>query len=330
MAEREYSAAVKEAINLVERDGNDLDRIIRTAKENLCDGRFFEPRWFYDEITVNDDQTINQNNPDAFKNGEAFPIKITHIIMAIRSINSASPLVVSDERLIQRVGVKLLFHGQEYMAREFTVAPLWHNKRVAAPDSVSLGQSAHRFFEPWLLTARDVMKVQVQLLQATDSGTTRKATVAFAGFGLDSRRPYWKASDINLSSTTIGNLDVSLLRNDGDEPIVMTDMTAHLSAQSNKNDPSGDISLLRVQVNQVGNGTNSEWFKHASSNAPSTLMLAQMLGTHTGRCVVHRLDEDTPIYWEPGEGLNVQVQAIQQSIGAPVLAIALAGTIIIT
>ena len=324
MAQNDYGPATREAIGLIDQE-SDQERIVRTALEDLCVGRIMEPRWYYDEITVPDDQTIGFSNPDAFKNGEAFPVKITHIVMGVRAVNAAG--VDTDERIIQRIGVKLLFHGQEYMAHEFAVAPLWLNKVVAAPNSVALGQVAHRFFKPWLLTARDVMKVQVQLIGANDPGTTRTATVSFAGFGLDSRRPYFKSADVVLPDTTIRTLDVSLLRNDGDEPIVMTDMTAHLSAQSNKNDPNGNIDFLRVQINQVGNGTQSEWFKHASSSYPSTLMLASMLGTNTGRVIVHELDPNAPVYWEPGEGLNVQVQGIQPDLGAPVFAIALAGTI---
>jgi hypothetical protein len=227
------------------------------------------------------------------------------------------------------VGVKLVYHGQEYMARDFAVAPLWLNKVVAAPPAVAFSQSAHRFFEPWLLTARDTMRVQVQLLSTP--GSAVRASVSMTGFGLDSRRPYFKSADISLANTTLATLDPSLFRNDGDEPIVMTDMTAHLSGEQNANDPQGDIRFLRVQINQVGNGTNSEWFKHSTAAGTPALMLAQNIGTMSGNVIVHELDKETPFYWEPGEGLNVQVQALT-SVGAtaPVLAIALAGTIVIT
>jgi hypothetical protein len=315
------ATAVKAAM-----DQSDLSRIIVTAKANICTGVFSEPRWYYDEITVPDNQTIGVSNPDAFKNGEAFPVKITHVLMSTRVLNAAA--VVTDERLIQRIGVKLVFHGQEYMAgREFAVAPLWLNRPVAAPNSISFGQSAHHFFDPWLLTARDTMRVQVQLVAVSGSGV-RTAEVAFSGFGLDSRRPYWKSADVDLNDLVIHTLDSALYRNDGDEPIVMTDMSATLSADSLTNNPQGDISILRVQVNQVGNGTQSEWFKHASSGAPSNLMLAQQLGTMSGRIVVHELD--SPIYFEPGEGLSVQTQLLVANQGAPVLAIALAGTILVS
>lgn len=317
------ATAVQEAM-----DQSDLSRIIVTAKANLCNGVFSEPRWYFDEITAPDNQTIGQSNPDAFKNGEAFPVKITHVLMSVRALNAATPPVATDERIIQRIGVKLVFHGQEYMAgKEFAAAPLWLNKVVAAPNSISFGQSSHHFFDPWLLTSRDTMRVQVQLLAVSGSGV-RTAEVAFSGFGLDSRRPYWKSSSIDLNDTNLHILDSSLYRNDGDEPIVITDMSATLGADSLDNNPQGDISLLRVQVNQVGNGTQSEWFKHASSGAPSNLMLAQQLGSMSGRVVVHELD--SPIYFEPGEGLNVQTQLLTANQGAPVLAIALAGTILIT
>jgi hypothetical protein len=304
---------------------SDLSRLVITAKENLCNGVFTEPRWYFDEITVPDDQTVGFSNPDAFKNGEAFPVKVTHVLLSTRVLNAAA--VATDERMIQRIGVKLVFHGQEYMAgRVFAAAPLWLNKVVAAPNSISFGQAAHRFFDPWLLTARDTMRVQVQLLAVSGDGV-RTAEVAFAGFGLDSLRPYWKSASLDLNDTIIHTLDPSLYRNDGDEPIVMTDMSATLGADSLTNNPQGDISLLRVQVNQVGNGTTSEWFKHATSGVPSNLMLAQQLGSMSGRVVVHELD--SPIYMEPGEGISAQTQLIVANQGAPVLALALAGTIMV-
>ena len=96
----------------------DIDRIIRTAQENICAGRVMEPRWYWDEITLPATTTeVEFSNPDAFKNGEDYPVRITQLTVAIRDTEV-------DARFIQHVGMRLTFHGQDYMGRPFIPTPL--------------------------------------------------------------------------------------------------------------------------------------------------------------------------------------------------------------
>ncbi len=320
-----------------------LDRIIATANQNISNGVIQEPRVFFDEILVPNDGTIQYGSADAFRNGEEYPIQIRWMTLGLRYTDTldSGP---TDERLIQRIALRFNFHGQDYMRNEFVLAPLWHDKPVAGGTILTNGQSTWNFDRPFILSSRDAMRVQVQLDLAPGASppATRTMTVGFTGFGLHSRAPYFRAGDLVLSDTLVGTLDPAAFRNDGDEPIVMTTMTVYVSAEDLSQDPTGDIRIGRVSVQQVGNGTQAQWIQ-GPSVAPggvgpgSELCPAVLLGSESGRALVHRWppDVDSPdggIYWEPGEGIQLQIQAADEIFEDSnlVLQVALLGSIIVS
>lgn len=320
-----------------------LDRIILTANRNIADGVIEEPRIFFDEIALSNDGEITFGSPDAFKNGEEYPIRIRYMTCAMRyegSLGSSPTAVDTDERLIQHVGLRFTFHGQDYMGRQFIRAPAWHDVPVAAGPVLTQAQSTLRFDRPFVLSARDSMRVKVQLDVAPTTGQTRTVTVGFTGYGLDSRRPYFFADELAISDALQKELNTAFFRNDGDEPVVMTEMTVYCSAESLAQNPQGNIRIARVQINQLGNGTQAEWVQGPSTDttgllAGPQLVPAVLLGTQAGRCIVHRWPPhvDSPdggILWEPGEGLQLEVDFPAAQPDDQVLAIALIGTIVVS
>jgi len=319
-----------------------LDRIIQTATDNIEQGVISEPRIFFDEITIPEDGTIAFGSPDAFKNGEPYPIRIRWMTCGLRYLDAAAG--VPDERLIQRVGLRFTFHGQDYMRREFVRAPVWHDKPVAGGTPLTNGQSSFVFDRPFVLSARDSMRVKVQLDAAPGSSppATRTFAVGFTGYGLDSRRPYFLADELDIADAAQHELNTSMFRNDGDEPIVVTEMGIYVSAESLNSNPTGDIRIGRLQINQLGNGTGAEWVQGPTVdatglNAGPDLIPAFLLGTQSGRAVVHKwppMNDDPAggLYWEPGEGIQLEVQAPASLTGgdAAVLAIAMIGSIVVS
>lgn len=316
-------------------DQDRVSRIIRTARDNLCKGVIEEPRIFYDQIVIPEDGTSGFGLADAFVNGEQYPVKIHWMTCAIGYHDSVGE-VVADETLIQRVKMRFTYHGSDYMRRAFVRAPVWHNVPVAAPDAVAFGQTSMRPASPWLLSSRDSLLVRVQSDDIA-AETARTATVAITGYGLDTRRPYFKAAELDITGDGQPHpLNPSDFRNDGDEPMVVTEIAAHLSAPAGSQSPQGDIRPLRLDVRQQGNGTQAQWVV-----APPTLpelCPAVLWGTQSGRAVVHRWPpkdqpaENEGLFWEPGEGLQVEVQGPSTGLteGDPaILAIALVGSLVV-
>lgn len=319
----------------------ELERVILTANRNLADGVIEEPRIFFDEIQIPNDGTIGFGSPDAFKNGEEYPIRVRWMTAAMRYKGAlASPTFVQDERTIQEVGLRFTFHGQDYMRRDFVAAPAWHDVPNSAGPNLSHAQSTFRFDRPFILSARDSMRVKLELDDAPTALNTRNYSVGFTGYGLDSRRPYFKADSLLIGDAARHELNTSMFRNDGDEPIVMTEMTVFIGSESLSGSPQGNIRIGRLQINQLGNGTQGEWMQGPNVDATGLvsgpgLCPAVLLGTQAGRSVVHRWPPlvDDPaggLIWEPGEGIQLEVQTPAAGTDDMVLAIALIGSIIVS
>lgn len=312
------------------------ERIIRTAKENICKGVIEEPRIFYDEISVPEDGTIGFGAADVFKNGEQYPVKIHWMTCAIGFLDDDGQ-PITDERLIQRVRLRFTFHGQDYMRRAHVLAPVWHNRPAAAPDSVAFGQSSMRPELPWILSARDSLLVRARIDGGVSEGASRTAAFAITGVGLDTSRPYFKAAELDIDDALEHPFNPALFRNDGDEPILVTECAAHLSAESNSQSPQGDIRPLRLAVRQQGNGTQADWVVGPPNF--SDLAPAVLFGTQAGRAVVHQWPPNEyggrgapGLYWEPGEGIQVEVRGPDGGLndGTPVrLVIALVGSLVV-
>ena len=283
------------------------NQIIKLSSKNIVEGVIEEPRVYFDSINILASQVASPGAPDVFRNGEQFPVTITHLVTAMNYLDAASPAAVQDERLIQRSGLRLTFHDQYYMNREFISAAAWPTKPVAANDVITRATSSWKFVKPFILSARDSLKVDVQLyaVPGEESGS-RIVTVSFTGIGIQSQQTYFFAADLEITDDNIHTLATDRFRNDGAEPIFITDMNACISSNSEDlQDTSGDIRLLKLNVTQIGNGTNALWgIGPVTGGGNPNLFPATLIGQNVGRAVVHEFP--SPLIWEPGEGITIE------------------------
>ena len=302
-----------------------IDYMVKLAAKNVAKGVIEEPRAYFDSITLLPDGVVSNGDRNTFINGEQFPVRLTHATFFVR------PNYVEesgfDLRAMQRMGVRFTFHDQYYQSREFKPLPLWATKVVTGPQALTPSFVSHTFDRPVILSARDSLRVQVAL--ESTSRSPRRVSVSFTGVGLLSKRPYFLASEVELTNQAPTILDTVDFRNDGTEPIALTDMVAHCGAEAEDPIGAGDIRQLRLQCRQIGNGTGADWYIGPTSPAPLSQIPATLLGTTQGVAVVHQFPGDGLI-WEPGEGIIVQGIALDATTENLNLAVALTGYISLT
>jgi hypothetical protein len=306
-------------------DEREIDYLVRLAARNICEGVIEEPRVYYDSIRLNQGGLATQGSPDVFINGEQFPVRLLCMALAVRP-DFAQALGL-DERDIQRMGFRVTFHDQFYQSRDFVAAPLWSNKVVAGPAPTTTGISQWTFPRPVILSARDSLRVEVALESVP--ATPRRVTISFTGTGLISKRPYFFSEARLLTDTTKQVLDPRGFRNDGAEPVALTDVTFHCGAEEAGNDSAGDIRQLRVQIRQVGNGTGADWFIGPTVPLPLTQCPALLLGPTEGRAIIHHFPGDG-LMWEPGEGVTVEGLALDPSVENEILGVSMLGYLALT
>lgn len=311
-------------------DRDYTDYVIRLGSGRIREGVVNEPRIYWDEVAQNTSSTsaITQGTPGVFINGEQFPVRITHITAGVRFI--AQDNTIDDTAGIQRIGLRMVYHNQFYMNPQFLAVPVWANKRIAMPTPQGLGNSHWDFVangQPPVLSARDTLTVTVQLQSAPTANQFIPVNVVFTGIGALSRRPYLFNGTVNLTDANETNLSTVDFRNDGSEPVILTDMTANIGGQDN-GAPAGAIGRLRFNVRQSGNGTGANWFSGPKTPVMLPNMPAVLAGVTSGRGVVHELPGDGFI-WEPGEGLTIETQSLIAGVQS-VLVLGLCGYIMVT
>lgn len=309
------------------------DYIIQLAKGGfLKRGVLNEPRMYFDEIDQTDVAgTVRAGSPGVFRNGEQFPIRLTRLTAAVRYEDQGNDIDL--ETNIQRIGLRMVYHDQFYMNPDFLPLPVWGNQQVAGSPAFSEGDSHWDFVangQPFVLSARDTLVVKLQLQRLPASLNHVAVNVVFTGIGMLSRRPYLFNGETLLTDLTETDMSTVDFRNDGSEPIAITDMTVNVGPDSNNANPQGDIGRVRINVKQVGNGTNAEWFRGPVTPVAIPNMQATLLGLTTGRAVVHQFPGDG-FLWEPGEGLTIETAALNAPAGFnSVLCLALAGYLMVT
>ena len=314
----------------------------KLSEGNVTKGIAYQPRAFWDVIQL-DGLVPQQGHPEVFRNGEAFPIVLTHMTAAVTFLKQDGT-TPEDERTIQRIGAYLNFHDQYYMnppqqlggGTTITATPLpcWSNNVVAAGDSVSQGTSSWRFKQPFILSVRDTLKISVGLYSTPASAVP--VSVAFTGVGVISRQPYFLSGTVNLDSASLTDISTEQYMNDGAEPIMITDMVCQVQAPIAANDPTGDARRAFVRVKQVGNNSSSAWFQGplnfqlpgTTVTLPGDVACMANLGPYSGRALVHEFPR--PLIWEPGEGILVTAQGLTAAVGdASSVMIAMTGYIAI-
>lgn len=294
------------------------DWLVKAAKQIQLDGVLYEPRVYFDVFTVSSDQNSSQivaGSPNnIFVNGEQFPVSIQWMAatMLPKLEETEFGLGFGDPRLLQRIGLRVRYHDQYYMARTHAPIALWANTPNAAPDFVSPSTASWDFEQPFVLSARDSLQITVQAdqdLASLFSEGEAEATVSVSlhGIGLLSERPYFFSGKTVLDGTTSTNLPTTFFRNDGSEPVVIGGMVLNVffSAPSDFAQITLPASAIRVQCRQIGNGTNADWMQ-GPSPVFSSQVPAALLGAKTGFNMLHRIPGNG-WQWRPGEGIEIDV-----------------------
>ncbi len=291
------------------------------ASRNVHDGVCYEPRLKTQLFDFKVDAQVSPLASDdaTFLNNEQDPVRITHLVAAIRDDGTGEG---TDPRLVQRFGLRIRAHDTYYMNDQFVQLPLWANRVVAATDVATrslaswvYGFGAHRggFF----MGDRDNLEVKVALEYAVDAETEEALTVwvTFHGVGAISRRPKQLTGFRTFTAadgTASRAIAPEAYRNDGTEPLEITEMTIHVQAADAGAgaDPTGNIRRVKVLARQNGNGTNQRWTSTPAAE-PGNLVPAALWGLTTGRAIVHELPKNDDGYpgwlWYPDEGLTLEV-----------------------
>lgn len=287
--------------------------LIELAKKNLCDGIIEEPRFFYDVISVPTGGAIVGSAEDVFRNGEQFPMRLTHMVVAVRATPTVfvPPLVIQlvNEDLIQRVGMRLVGFDHFYQSKDLAPVAVWSNIPTAAGDAVTPTTATWVFERPFILSARDSLEVTAISETNVVIGIEDVVPlgVGFSGIGLQSKRPYFWQAEAELEgggqggTPLVATLSTDRYRNGGAEPVAVTDMVVSVPLEPGI--AYQPIRIARINARQMGNGTNEIW-----GTGPVGLdqCPANLFGVSSGRNMVHRFPGDG-LLWEPGEGIDLEL-----------------------
>lgn len=283
------------------------DDLVVLAKSNVCSGVIEEPRVFTPTDGV-------------FRNNEKFPVRITHLVM------NPQP---SEGIHFAGTDINIRMFDHTYLVRGLTLpAFLFANTVLGASDVITRNSAAWKFERPFILSSRDSMEVRIQVTSGIGEG--RQVQVTFTGIGAQSKRPYFLCGEATLTDTDAITMDVEQFRTDGTEPIVITDVVvtcgAYLDGEGLVGGDQGDISLVNINIRQLGNGTGQWW---ASTTGAVPMVPALLWGISSGTAIVHRFAGDGLI-WEPGEGLEAGYYAGQTETSFDINTGALFGYISVT
>jgi hypothetical protein len=285
-----------------------LSTYVRPADAQLPANIVTEPRLYFATLTFPGDTetTVVQADPATFRNGEGFPVVMTHVIAVMREqepevVPTIPPL--GDERMIQRYAMRFERLGEYYQNADPQVIPLWATDCVSAGDAVTQGSSSWTFPQPLVLSNEDLLLVEVVQETLAAIAPTRIISAAFHGYGMVTKQPYTLVGSITVDDFSVHRIETDALSNYGIEPLIIERMTLVVGSSNNQSDPTGNIRAARVNVRRIGSGTGAWWAK--SSLGPSHAP-AQLYGVTTGRSVVHCLPEGG---WqlEPNQGVTLEV-----------------------
>ena len=326
------------------------------AAKNVFDGILFEPRLKVQlfDFTSTDQVRPLASDDSVFINAEQYPVRITHLVAAIRDGGTLETDAggSNDARLVQRIGLRIRAHDTYYMNDQYVNLPLWATERVAAPDVVTRSTSSWRLAfgkrrrdaaggihgrTGTFMGDRDSFEVKLALEYPVDAETEVDLTVGvtFHGVGAISRRPKHLAGTYTFEpadGTASRQIPIEQFRNDGTEPLEITDVTVQVQAPSGSagSDPVGNIRRVRMSIRQIGNGTNQRWTTTTAESVQ--LVPASLWGLSTGRAIVHELpknDDDYPGWlWDPNQGLTLEVLPNASTVRCGVY-IGLAGHIVV-
>jgi hypothetical protein len=309
------------------------------AARNVCDGILYEPRIYCQKFDFSTAGVVSPlySNEDIFRNGEQYPVRITHILAMICDGNAQAGAI--DERLLQVYRLRIRSNDTYYMSGDTPLPlPIWHDKVTATSGPVSRSTTSWRFAHPFYMGGRDTLSVQVELEYPVDAltETSVEVWVQFHGFGALSRRPKELHGYVTFTPTSPPILTIpdTFFRNTGDEPLEMHSVDIYVAPPSGSagSNAVGNIRRARLSIRQVGNGTNQRWTVSDALNTDT--VPAGLMGLTTGRAMTHVLPIQTDQrgrgwIWEPNQGLSLEVTGPASGPTLSQLYIALAGEIIV-
>jgi hypothetical protein len=309
-----------------------IDRLVKLAAKNICDGVREEPRLYFDRIpldfAVAGSNEIN-GDPQSFVNGEPWPVRLTKIVFSlglsfdpatVAYLNPPVPLAV-----LQSVAARIRRSDEYYMNANRIPVPNWLNTVTNPPTNFGNGGTSWTFDRPVILSVRDYMEVEVQALadqavflidgEPTPSTFTATIGVSYSGVGLISGQPYFFGATQEVTNSKPIKMAANRLQNVSGEPIALTDCSTQISVLNT--DPAlpiaaivaSDSRFFAVQMRQVQNGTRSKWLQGPTVPTPLGRANASLLGLTSGSAIVHTFPGDG-IQLEPGEGLRIEAEVL--------------------
>jgi hypothetical protein len=290
-------------------EDNNADFIVELAKGRIERGVVHEPRQYFDVMHIGlADHLEVPSHPAVFRNGEQFPVKLTHMVASVGfDYTDPDAPALSAEEIMQFIGLRMMWNGQFYMNQQFLPVPIWSTEVTAAADYISRATSCWKH-EPFMLASRDTMVVRLQPIVPADPGETLPVTVTFTGIGALSGRPYFFSSTREMEGVAPATMNTEDFRNNGSEPVLIVDTTVNVGPDSGADDPVGNLRRVGLNIQQVNNGTGAAWFSGPTVPVPVTHMSSALLGVTSGRAVVHRFPY--PITLEPGDGLEMYAKSL--------------------
>lgn len=287
----------------------------KVSKSHIVDatGRKYEPRCYFQEYVFATDQELSFPDTTAWRNGEQFPVVITHITAAMRGNRNRSDEQYPQQGspwLINDYSMRIESHDTAYMSSSYLPLPTWHNVRNAASDVFGASTSSWIFDKPMILGNRSSFKVQVRLerppIDFEGGATSRSCSVKFDAIGVNTGRPYTLGDALTLDSDSTGTFKSSRLQNVVGEPLRVIGCAFSLGSEA----PGfmADITQLRCRISVDGTGTSQSWtYGGGQPPFPHEYVPVSLLGITSGICVCHRVPGNGWI-WEPGQGVDPTVK----------------------
>jgi len=313
---------------------------IEFASRNKGEGVLVEPRFYFDKY-----DTSGNSDLAAFTNGEEFPVRLTRMTACVMPTTyrievegeggdeEIAGAIIPSQWAIANATLRISRLDEFYM-HEVPLPPhAWNNTPIAAAQSTTRGTVVHRFDQPVVLAARDVLYAEFLPFDAGGetswllpgqsvptafsadydaSDLGRMVTAQFAGYGMRTGRPYTFGGTAQLTDGSY-LVDPAAMQNGGSEAVALTQVTISV------NHPAllgGGIlgyvnpALWSARIRIVGSGTQQPWFKGPVTPTAIPFMPLPLLGTLAGTAIVHTFPGDG-LTLEPGD--SVQIEGVPAS-----------------
>lgn len=329
-----------------------IDALVREAAKNLDRGVIAEPRVYYNAWAPANTllNVPRRSTAQAFMNGEQFPVRITHATVNSRSPleRELSPWPVDTNIFDWKIRFK--HHDQAYPSGRPLLVPNLHNCNIGLAHFVNDSAVHYEFERPYVMTPRASLRIEWAAPGTLDfTEALFSTTVTLIGVGMYSFRPYVLSDSQSLvfyaqreASLIRGMFNPENLRNDGQEPIAITDLvfstgvTDTVEARGNVPDYALQMPLSEIglRIRAQGDNTGANWTTFPALESadapvrpfPKEFVTARLLGKDGGRAVTHRFPGEG-VTIEPGDEIIVEMTQLRELHPEAMVEVALLGYI---